>query len=352
MLNQFNKRKIFITGHTGFKGSWLSIWLYNLGADITGYALDPDNKNNNFVLSNISERIIDLRKDIRDFNSLHKAIDKSNPEIIFHLAAQPLVIESYKSPLSTIETNINGTSNILEVFRQSSSAKILIVITTDKVYENKELNRSFVEDDVLGGNDLYSASKASTELLCNAYNESFLKGTDKILVTVRAGNVIGGGDWSKDRIVPDCIRSIENEDKIILRNPKSVRPWQHVLDPIFGYLLLTNEIIEKNIKGGAWNFGPDSSIEIDVETLVKFIIKIYGKGSYYIDKTANKYKESSTLSLNIDKVKDKIGWQPILDFETTIDFTVDWYKRYHDEPIFDICLDQIEKYEDLWKSKN
>lgn len=351
-LNEFFNKRILITGHTGFKGSWLSIWLDKLGAKVTGYSLDPTNQNDNYILSNISSKITDFRFDIRDYTKFNQVVKESNPEVIFHLAAQPLVLTSYEEPLSTIDINIKGTANVLEAFKNSESAKVLVVITTDKVYKNNKKNSKFIEDDILGGNDLYSASKAATELLCNAYNKSFFTKQDKVIATVRAGNVIGGGDWSDNRIVPDSIKAIENNHKIIIRNPKSIRPWQHVLEPLGGYLLLASNLLKKNTIVPSLNFGPESSNEINVEYLVNSIINKYGKGDYEIKEELNAPKESSFLSLNIDKAKSELGWEPLLTFEETIDFTIEWYKEYKTSSIYDLCIKQINKYEEFWKSRN
>ena len=350
LFKEFIGKKILITGHTGFKGSWLAIWLNKLGASVSGYSLVPENQTDNYVLSNIQDKINNFISDVRDYNKLFEIFKKTQPEIIFHLAAQPLVLKSYDNPLLTIETNVQGTANVLEAFRKSKKSKILVVITTDKVYKNDNSNKSFIENDVLGGDDIYSASKAATELLCYAYNKSFY--SNKSIFTVRAGNVIGGGDWSSNRIVPDCIKSIENNKKILLRNPYSIRPWQHVLEPLYGYLLLVSKVINNESLDMSWNFGPDSCNEINVEYLVKSIIQKYGKGQYILKNDLNKPKESDFLSLNIDKAKNKLGWKPILSYDEMINFTVEWYKKYNISNVYDICLKQINQYEEFWKSRN
>lgn len=350
-FTQYKNKKVLVTGHTGFKGSWLTIWLSMLGANVTGYALDPKTSKDNFVLCNLTDDITDVRADIRDKQKLFDTFDKTQPEIIFHLAAQPLVIDSYKNPLETIETNTQGTANVLEAFRLSNSAKLLIVITTDKVYENNNSGRAFKENDRLGGNDLYSASKAAAELIVNAYNESFFKSLkNKIVVTVRAGNVFGGGDWAEYRVVPDCIRALEKNEKIILRNPSSTRPWQYVLEPLAGYLLLGEKILKDEIEAsGAWNFGPEPTNNLSVENLVKKIIDFYGAGEYKIDINPEAFKESNFLSLDITKAKEKLNWKPVLDFEDSIGYTVEWYKDYKKGNVRALCEKQIKHYMGIWK---
>ena len=365
----FRNKKILITGHTGFKGSWLSIWLLRLGAEVAGYALDPYTPDDNFVLARLSEKMSDIRGDIRDFNKLNSAVDNYKPEIIFHLAAQPLVRESYKIPLETIETNVTGTANVLEVFRISESAKILIVITSDKCYDNKERLCGYKETDPMGGYDPYSASKGAAELISSAYLKSFFNpedfnidrlGRGKAMATVRAGNVIGGGDWAKDRLIPDCIRAIEKDEPIEVRNPGSIRPWQHVLEPLSGYLLLASKILENpKIYSGAWNFGPLQDAAATVGEVAEKVVKYYGKGEWKDVSAAtfehNKAKsnlhaesamhEAKLLSLNIDKAVSVLCWKPKLSIDEAVKLTVDYYKRRHDEDVYELCGKQIGMYE-------
>ncbi|MGE5435596.1 MAG: CDP-glucose 4,6-dehydratase [Syntrophothermus sp.] len=350
----FQNKKILITGHSGFKGSWLTLWLLRNGAQITGFALQAKTECDNYLLTGLSKKISEHIADIRDKEKLFKAFNEEQPEIVFHLAAQPLVIDGYKNPLYTFETNTLGTTNVLEAFRLTNSAKLLIVITTDKVYENNEVNRGYKEDDRLGGKDPYSASKASAELITTAYNESyFFSNPNKKVVTVRAGNVIGGGDWSENRIIPDCIKALENNKDIIIRNPSSTRPWQFVLEPLSGYLLLAAKILkgEDNLTG-AWNFGPLHENNINVEALVKLLIDDYGAGKYVLKSETNKLKESNYLALDISKVMDKLKWKPCLNVQETIHNTIDWYKNYKEVNVFDFCNKQIDDYEKKWKSVN
>ncbi len=348
MFNIYKNKKFFITGHTGFKGSWLTIWLVKIGAEVIGYGLDPRTKRDNYELSGIKKYIKEYRADIRDKEKLIKVVKDEKPDIIFHFAAQPLVLESYKDPLYTIETNTLGTTYILEAFKFSNTAKALIVVTTDKVYLNKEWTWGYRENDQLGGKDIYSASKAAAELIIDAYRKSFLEKENKLVASVRAGNVIGGGDWSENRIVPDCIKAIEKGSTIKVRNPEAVRPWQHVLEPLSGYLLLGEYLLKgKDSFADAWNFGPLVDNFLSVEQLVKLIIKEYGKGNYKIIGNGT-YQEAKYLSLDISKAIRKLKWKPVLKFHETIKLTIEWYKKYKYENVFNICLSQINEFIDLW----
>jgi len=354
LFEVYKNKKVLVTGHTGFKGSWLSLWLLKLGAQVTGYALDPKTEKDMYVLSDLESKISDNRADIRNYDKIKKVIDDEKPEIIFHLAAQPLVLESYENPHYTIETNTQGTVNVLEAFRQSATAKILILITTDKVYENNEWIWGYRENERLGGKDPYSASKAAAEILISSYQKSFFdKNSSKLIASVRAGNVIGGGDWAENRIVPDCIKAIENVEKIIIRNSSATRPWQHVLEPLGGYLLLGEKLLEEKSKfQGAWNFGPFSENNKNVECLVKEVVKHFGKGEYKINQNPNAPIESNFLSLDITKAVQKLKWKPIFNFEDTIKYTVSWYKSYMEGNIYQFSINQIAEYEKLWKLRN
>ena len=344
----YKNKKVLITGHTGFKGSWLSIWLKELGASVSGYALDPRTENDNFVLSRIGDKINDVRGDILDREKLFGVFQSEQPEIVFHLAAQPLVLDSYSLPVETISTNTLGTAHVLDAFNKSASAKLLLIITTDKVYDNVEWEWGYRENDRLGGKDIYSASKAAAEIIADAFRHSFLLDTDKLVVTVRAGNVIGGGDWSPNRIIPDCIRAIEQKLPVIIRNPLSIRPWQHVLEPLAGYLLLGEKLLSgEHHLSGAWNFGPLPGNILCVENLVKEIISSYGNGEYLIQKNMNALYESNILTLDISKAMRKLNWSPKLDIHETIIYTVDWYKNYTQANVYNLCVEQINKYMDL-----
>lgn len=358
LLNKYKGKKVLITGHTGFKGSWLSIWLEMFGADVIGVSLDPKTEKDNFVVSGIGSKIVDIRSDVRDFKRLLDIFEKEKPEIVFHLAAQPLVLESYINPLETFEIITLGSTNVLEAIRQTDSVKVGIMITTDKVYENMEWIWPYREDERLGGFDPYSASKSAAELMISSYRNSFFSTKNysehgKSIASVRAGNVIGGGDWSENRIIPDCIKAIEKNMPIEIRNPYSIRPWQHVLEPLGGYLILGAKMIDKPTEfSEAWNFGPEERNIINVRNLVKLLIKYYGKGDWKDLSNKNLKHEAKLLSLDINKAKTRLHWKPVLDVEETIEFTANWYNKYTSKNVLEVCQDQIGQYMRLWKSRN
>jgi CDP-glucose 4,6-dehydratase len=354
----YKNKKILITGHTGFKGSWLSIWLKQLGANVIGISLDPLTARDLFVLSGLKDKITDYRADIRNLENVEKILRKENPEIVFHLAAQSMVLSSYKDPVSTFETNIMGTVNLLESFRKTKSVRQIIVVTTDKVYENKEQKTGYKENDPLGGFDPYSASKAGVEIVTQSYKRSFfdpglLLQSYKSISTVRAGNVIGGGDWALNRIVPDCIRSLEKNIPVVIRNPDAVRPWQHVLEPLSGYMLLCFKMAENSVKySGAWNFGPDRKGMMSVIDLVETLIYYWGEGRWQIKENNKKLHEAGILRLNINKSKNLLGWKSVLKLNEGIQWTVDWYKNYSKRDCYQLCIEQIEKFSKRWNLKN
>lgn len=351
ILKTFINKTILVTGHTGFKGSWLSIWLKELGAKVIGYSLDPYTKHDNFVKCGLSNKLNDIRGDIRDFDHLNKIFNKYSPEFVFHLAAQPLVRDSYLTPKETYDVNIGGTVNILENCRLSKSVKVIINVTSDKCYENRELKRGYCEKDRLGGHDPYSSSKGCSELITSAYRRSFFKpdlitNHGKALSSVRAGNVIGGGDWRTNRIIPDCIRDLENGKEILIRNPDAVRPWQFVLEPLGGYLILAAKIGENPEKySGAWNFGPEKSSMIPVKKLADLVIKYWGKGSWRSKSEKSKMHETQLLYLNIEKVKKELGWIPLLSVNEAVENTIQWYLSYRKyNNMYDFCKKQIFDY--------
>ena len=325
----YKNKNILVTGHTGFKGSWLSIWLKELGANVIGYSLDPYTEKDNFVLSGLKDKMVDIRGDIRDSEKLEQLFREYNPEYVFHLAAQPLVRLSYEKPKETYEVNVMGTLNILECIRKSKATKYGILITTDKVYENKEQLWGYRENDPMGGYDPYSSSKGCCELLISSWRNSFFNLQDyeehqKAIVSVRAGNVVGGGDWAKDRIIPDCIRAIESGDEIEIRNPMAIRPWEHVLEPLSGYLLLGQKLKEEPLKySGGWNFGPELDSIIPVWEVAQKIVEFYGQGKVTDKSDAKKVHEANLLALDISKAKFKLGWDPTLNIEDTLKLTVD-----------------------------
>lgn len=332
----YKNKRVLVTGHTGFKGSWLAIWLRELGAEVVGYALEPKTENDNFVVAKLGRKIKSVIGDVRDYKHLQKVFAEFQPEFVFHLAAQSLVKQSYEEPVTTLNTNIMGTVNILEAIRMTDSVRVGVMITSDKCYENKEWTRGYRETDRLGGHDPYSASKACAELVISSYRDSFYSPTNyakhrKSVASARAGNVIGGGDWAQDRIMPDCIRALEKNKPILVRNPQSTRPWQHVLEPISGYLLLGQKMYEEPGKyEGAWNFGPDLKLAIPVEKLVALTIKYYGRGSWEKAPEVDGPHEAKLLALDCSKAKKFLGWKSALDMEKTVELTVDWYKKYQE----------------------
>lgn len=347
LRDAYKGRRVLVTGHTGFKGSWLTLWLKLLGADVTGYALDPWTPRDNFVVSGVSDSIHDIRGDIRDNDKLSLAFLGAAPEIVFHLAARAWVLDCYKHPKETYEVNVGGTVNVLDNCRFTPSVKSVVIITSDKCYDDtlRERLGGYRETDHLGGADPYSSSKACAELVTAAYRASFLK--DRGVATVRAGNVIGGGDWCKDRIVPDCIRSLEAGTPIKVRNPSARRPWQYVLDPLAGYLLLGARLLENpSAYSEAWNFGPEDESIFKVQNLVELVLKYWGSGSWETTDETHKPHEAAILALNSNKAQTRLGWRPRLSLDDAVAQTVAWYKRYKTEPdMATFCLDQIRTYE-------
>ncbi len=328
-MNNFIGKKVLITGHTGFKGFWLAMILKAMGADVTGVSLQPDpNKKSHFNCLKGEDFIKTHYFDIKDLNTLKKLINQIKPDYIFHLAAQALVAESFRNPLNTFTTNTIGSINLLESMRDATYHCNLIMITSDKVYENVEWVFGYRENDNLGGSDPYSASKACAELSIRSYFKSFLKNSNIRLSVARAGNVIGGGDWSENRLVPDCIRSWTNMKSVQLRSPESTRPWQHVFDPLSGYLKLAIKLNEdSSLEGEAFNFGPDHLSDITVIDAVKKIASEWGYGAKYEIVNENFVKEAKLLRLNCDKSHSLLKWKPMLNLEQCIKMTVDWYKR-------------------------
>lgn len=351
--NVYKGKRVLVTGHTGFKGSWLSIWLKELGAEVIGYSLEPYTEKDNFVLSHLSEKIVDIRGDIRDRKHLREVFHKYQPEIVFHLAAQPLVRLSYDIPVETYETNLTGTINILEEIRNCGNTKIGIMITTDKCYENKEQIWGYRENESFGGYDPYSSSKGACEIAIQSWRNSFFNPKDyekhgKSIASVRAGNVIGGGDWAKDRIVPDCIRALEEDRDIKIRSPKSIRPWEHVLEPLSGYLLLGQKMMEDPIKYcEGWNFGPNLDAIVNVWEVAEKIVKNYGKGNLKDISNPNALHEAKLLLLDITKSRFELGWKPTLTIDKSIELTTEWYKRYKNEDVYKLCVEQINKFSKL-----
>ena len=345
----FKGKRVLVTGHTGFKGSWLSIWLHELGAEVIGVGLDPYSEKDNYVLSSIGNKIkADIRADIRDGQKMKEIFADYQPEIVFHLAAQPLVRLSYEIPVETYETNVMGSINIMEAARVTESVKVVVMITTDKCYENKEQIWGYRENEPMGGYDPYSSSKGAAEIAINSWRRSYFNPQDYgkkhhiSIASVRAGNVVGGGDWAKDRIVPDCIRALEATKPVEIRSPKAIRPWQHVLEPLNGYLLLASKMLQEPTRYcGAWNFGPRTESITPVWDVATMLTKFYGKGELRDVSDPNALHEANLLMLDINKAKFQLGWEPRTNIEQCCQLTADWYKRYLSEDVYNLCVEQI-----------
>jgi CDP-glucose 4,6-dehydratase len=349
--NFYAGKRVLITGHTGFKGSWLSIWLYELGAEVVGVGLEPYSEKDNYVLSNIGSKIYaDLRADIRDAQAMQRILEQYQPEIVFHLAAQPLVRYSYDEPVMTWETNVMGTIHVMEAFRHCPSAKVAVMITTDKCYENRETKHAYTEEEPMGGYDPYSSSKGADEIAISSWRRSFMNPADyakhgKSIASVRAGNVIGGGDWAKDRIIPDCIRAIEANEPIKIRNRHAVRPWQHVLEPLRGYMMLAQKMWESPTEYcEGWNFGPKMDAVVPVWDVANMLVQSYGKGSLLDQTESNAVHEANLLMLDITKAEQRLGWAPILTTEESIALTTDWYRQYCGIDVYLLCVNEINNY--------
>lgn len=342
-LDIYKGKKVLITGHTGFKGSWLTCWLLSLGAEVIGFSLKKYDNDIMFNSLNISNKIIDIRGDIFNKDDVKEVFDKYSPDFVFHLAAQPLVRLSYEIPLQTYYTNTIGTLNVLENIKNSKTVTGAVLITTDKVYKNKETEEGYKEENELGGYDPYSNSKACCELIIQSYRDSFFRNQNKYVASVRAGNVIGGGDFSKDRLIPDCIKALQATGIIKIRNPESTRPWQHVIEPLYGYLLIGAKMLNKESEyAEGWNFGPEKEGVVTVKEISNKIVDLWGSGKWECISDETFMKETKKLVLNIDKARNKLGWKPKLSIDEALKLTVDWYKavnKYH------CTMDQIKRYE-------
>lgn len=357
-LSAFKNKRVLITGHTGFKGSWLCYVLSNAGAIIKGYALKPDTEPSLYNQIEPYIKIDSVIADINDVEKLEQEILNFSPDFIFHLAAQPLVRRSYKEPLYTFSTNILGTANVLNALQKLSNPCTGLFITTDKVYENKEQHYAYKETDRLGGHDPYSASKACAELVISSYCDSFFSTASfaqhqKAIASVRAGNVIGGGDWSEDRLIPDIIKSIVGDKAIVIRNPNAVRPWQHVLEPVFGYLQLAQYLsIDVNKYSGAWNFGPADTDHLPVLQIAEKAIAIWGKGEIDLQVDPDAVHEANLLKLDISKAMNELKWKPTMNTQQAIERTTAWYKAFYEEKATAVLLMEkdILYYQSLLKN--
>lgn len=350
MVNDFwTGKRVFLTGHTGFKGAWLALWLQKMGAQVSGYALEPASEPNLFRIAKIHEGMDSQFGDIRDFKKMLNCIEHAKPEIVIHMAAQAIVKHSYNFPIETYETNVMGTVNLLEACLQVGSVKAVVNVTSDKCYENFEREKGYSEDEQMGGYDPYSSSKGCAELVTAAYRRSFFTKRNIGLASARAGNVIGGGDWSPDRLFPDIFRAVTNKKPVLIRNPHAVRPWQHVLEPINGYLKLAQRIFEKpeHFSQG-FNFGPRDEDARSVGYIVEKVTKNWGNGaSYSIEPDYSGPHEANILRLDISKAGQLLKWIPKWSLDTTLNETVEWYKYFHENPsaIRKYTLQQIEKFE-------
>ena len=348
----YKDKRVLITGHTGFKGGWLSLWLKTLGADVLGYSLPVDTEPSLYNVLGLSSQVDGVLGNILDRNLLEKTFEKFRPEIVFHLAAQPLVRLSYSEPVLTYETNVIGTLNVLEAARKCKSVRVFVNVTTDKCYENREVNRGYKEDEPMGGYDMYSSSKGCVEIMTSSYRRSFLGNGEFFLATARAGNVIGGGDWAQDRLLPDCARCISQGRKIEIRNPQSVRPWQHVLEPLSGYLTLGEKLYlcGQDFAQG-FNFGPMEGSIVSVGEVVNMVVSRWGEGEIVLRKK-DELHEANLLILNIEKAKNVLNWTPTYNVQEAIAKTVDWYKRFYSkEDMLDFTLQQIAEYEEKMNGK-
>ncbi len=361
MINNLNShyknKRVLVTGHTGFKGAWLITWLKQMGAEVCGIALDPVSNPSHFEVGNMSESIMDLRVDIRDSEGIEKAILDFKPDYLFHLAAQSLVRKSYNNPLETWNVNVMGTLHVLEALRKYDNPCSAVIITSDKCYDNVEWIWGYRENDVLGGPDPYSASKGAAEIAIKSHIKSYFpKATSKVrIASARAGNVIGGGDWAEDRIIPDCVTAWSKKQSVNLRNPNATRPWQHVLEPLSGYLVLAVHLsIKRNLHGEPFNFGPPANQNHSVLELVKKMSEHWDLVQWRdVSNNASGPYESGLLKLNCDKALAMLQWTAVMGFEETVQFTAEWYKSYYNNPsqIINATLSQISKYHDFAKRK-
>ncbi len=351
-------RSVFLTGHTGFKGGWLATWLLDMGAHVSGYALKPETEPSYFAQCALAERMTSSIGDVRQEHDLRAALAGHAPDVVFHLAARPLVRASYRLPVETFAVNVLGTAHLLEAARHTPSVRAVVVVTSDKCYQNQERERGYHEEEPLGGHDPYSASKAAAELVTATYRRSFFDVTGAAgVATARAGNVIGGGDWSADRLVPDAMRALERGEAVSVRNPDAVRPWQHALEPLAGYLMLAQGLhADARRYAGAWNFGPLDADTVSVATLVDLVLRAHGSGAWRrapADATAAAPHEAGILRLDCSKAAAHLRWRPRLTLAEAASLTVDWYRAARRRPgpsMYDVTVDQIRAYETRWTS--
>lgn len=363
--NPWRNRRVFLTGHTGFKGGWMALWLSWMGAIVRGYALGPGTSPSFFIDAGIGSALEDIRGDIRDATMLDRAMQEFAPEVVFHMAAQPLVRHSYRDPIGTYETNVIGTARVLDAVRRTPSVRAVVSVTTDKCYENKEWNWPYREIDPLGGYDPYSASKACAEIVSSSYRQSFFPvsklrqpgGHQVAVATARAGNVIGGGDWSTDRLIPDLVRGFLSGDPVCIRQPRAIRPWQHVLEPLHGYLTLAEKLLIPGPEAArfatAYNFGPNTDDARPVSWIADRMTGFWGDGaSWVLNEDPNSLHEATYLQLDISRAHYELGWTPRLRLETALDWLVAWYRNWQSSPesVQHFTLSQIAKYDSLTRT--
>lgn len=342
----WKNRSVFLTGHTGFKGGWLALWLADMGAKVNGYALEASACPSFFTETNLRERLYSTTiGDIANLSTLKSAISLAKPSVVVNMAAQPLVRESYYNPIKTFETNVIGTVNLLEAARESNTIEAIINVTTDKCYQNKEQLKPYVENDKLGGYDPYSSSKACAELVTASYRDSFLRESGIKIATVRSGNVIGGGDWSMDRLIPDFLRTIDNKEKLLVRYPNAIRPWQHVLEPLRGYLVLAQKLISDDDNySEAWNFGPDKSDSKSVSWVLNFLSQKIPNVKWEADHS-KKLHEANLLFLDSSKARSKLEWVPKWSLEIALNKTIEWYQAWRNkQSMSEVSISQIDSY--------
>ena len=338
-------KRVFLTGHTGFKGSWLSVWLHSLGAIVKGYALNPPASLSLFNEAKVGLLVDSEIGDIRDQNTLYESMTTFNPDILIHMAAQPLVRYSYDAPIETYEVNVIGTAKVLEVARSCPNLKAIINVTTDKCYENNETSQGYKENDPMGGHDPYSSSKGCAELVTSAYRRSFLRDLGIGIASVRAGNVIGGGDWANDRLIPDILRSFEKNEPVVIRSPKSKRPWQHVLEPLSGYLILAERLYENQEEySEGWNFGPNEQDVKPVDWILEHMIELWPGASWMLDENENPY-EAKLLNLDISKAAGLLGWTPTWNLPMTLNNIIRWHNLWRSgADIQKVCINEINNF--------
>ncbi len=358
VVKTWQGRRVFLTGHTGFKGSWLALWLSRLGAQVRGYALDHSTEPNLFTLASVGSVVEDVRGDVRNYAWLEASMMEFRPEVVFHLAAQPIVRRSYADPVATYGTNVMGTVHVLEAIRKTPSVRAVVCVTTDKCYQNQEWIWPYRETDPLGGHDPYASSKACAEILSAAYRSSFFP-SERLqehhvgVATARAGNVIGGGDWSEDRLIPDLVRGFSSGQPVLIRRPNAIRPWQHVLDPLHGYMMLAQELLAEHARfASAYNFGPSDEDVWPVERIATKLVQLWGNGASWIRDSVPGVHEDHILRLDASKARVELGWEPRLKIEAALEWTMEWYRAWKQgENMAAFTGIQIGDYEDSCKQR-